>query len=177
MTADASSAESAGARGYVGSNVFLAAVDPERFAATLATPVDLAAHEDRPDAIADRDRARLGAVEPGDRNEQMFERMAPGDLVLCYADGGYVGVGRVALTFADADGWAAETLWDGAESELVYVLEDFAAVEVPARVVNAVFDYSPDYAPGGLIRVADGRVGSSLAAIRVAIERYSEQRA
>lgn len=177
MTADAPPADSAGARGYVGSNVFLASVDPERFAATLASPVDLESLADRPDALADRARARLGAVEAGGRSEEMFERMAPGDLVLCYADGDYVGAGRVALTFVDDDGWVGETLWDGAEAPLVYVLEDFAAVEVPARVVNAVFDYSPEYAPGDLIRVADDRVGSTLAAIRVAVERFSERRA
>ena len=175
MTADALAADGAG--GYVGTNVFLAAVDPDRFAATLASPVDLAALDDRPSALEDRERARLGAVAPGDRNEQMFERLAPGDLVLCYDDDTYVGVGRVATAFVDEDGWAAEALWDGAEARLVYVLEDFAALDVPARVVNALFDYDAGYAPGGLIRVADGRVDAPLAAIRVAVERYSEQRA
>jgi hypothetical protein len=172
MTADDTAAADGG---YVGSNVFLAAVDPDRFAATLATPVDLADHADRPDALADLEVARIGPVEPGDRNEQMFERMAPGDLVLMYTDDGYVGVGRVVATVAD--GWAAEALWDGDEVAGGYLLEDFAEVDVPARSVNALFDYAPDYAPGGLIRVADGRVGSSLAAIRVAVERYSADRA
>lgn len=172
MTADA---EAAGNRGYVGSNVFLAAVDPDRFEATLAAPVDLAEHDDRPDALAGFERARIGAVEPGDRNEQMFERMAAGDLVLCYTDGTYVGVGRVAATVDDAD-WAAEALWDGPDVAGGFVLEDFMEVDLPARVVNSLFDYAPDYSPGGLIRVADGRVGSSLAAIRVAVERYSADR-
>lgn len=172
MTADASAA---GDRGYVGSNVFMAAVDPDRFEATLATPVDLADHPDRPDALADTERARIGAVEPGERNEQMFEQMTPGDLVLCYGDDEYVGVGRVASTFENAD-WAAETLWDDADVAGGYVLEDFVEVSVPASVVNSLFDYAGDYSPGGLIRVADGRVGSSLAAIRVAVERFSEQR-
>ena len=175
MTADALAADGAG-HGYVGSNVFMAAVDPDRFDATLASPVDLSDHDDRPEALADRDDARLGGVDPGDRNEQMFERMVAGDLVLCYAGDDYVGVGRVADTFVDDDGWVAETFWDGADARLVYVLEDFAAVDVPSRVVNALFDYDAGYAPGGLIRVADSRVDSSLAALRVAVERYSAQR-
>lgn len=172
MTADASPA---GQRGYVGENVFLAGVDPDRFEATLASPVDLADFPDCPDVLADRESAHIGAVEPGDRNEQMFERMEPGDLVLCYTDGEYVGAGRVAATFDDAD-WAATALWN---EEVIggYVLEDFVAVSVPAGAVNSLFDYSADYSPGGLIRVADGRVGSSLAAIRVAVERFSDQRA
>lgn len=170
MTADTSARPN---RGYDGSNVFLAAVDPERFAATLATPVDLASLEDRPDALADVGEARIGSVEPGDRNEQMFERMEPGDLVLLYADDGYVGAGRVAATFAD--GGAGAALWDGADVAGGYVLEDFVEVSVPLRAINALFDYGAGYAPGGLIRVADDRVGSPLAAIRVAVERYAAE--
>lgn len=172
MTADASATAN---RGYVGSNVFLAGVDPDQFGATLAAPVDLAAHDDRPDALAEYDEARIGAIAPGDRSEQMFERMEAGDLVLCYADGSYVGAGRIAATVDDGD-WAGDALWDGAEVAGGYVLEDFVELDLPARVVNTLFDYSADYSPGDLIRVADGRVGSSLAAIRVAVERFSEQR-
>ncbi len=165
-----------GNRGYVGTNVFLAGVDLDRFAATLATPVDLAALDDRPDALADAEAARIGAVEPGDRSEQTFDRMGVGDLVLCYADGRYVGAGRIAATVDDGD-WAGEALWDGDDVAGAYVLEDFVEFDLPARVINSLFDYSADYSPGDLIRVADGRVGSSLAAIRVAVERFSEQRA
>lgn len=172
MTADASAAEP---RGYVGSNVFLAAVDRERFDATLATPVDLADFSDPPAPLDEYDQVRIGAVEAGDRNEQMFEQMAPGDLVLCYAGDEYVGLGRVAATFDDLD-WAEGADWIGDELAGGYALEDFVEVSVPARSVNSLFDYAPDYSPGGLIRVADGRVGSSLAALRVAIERYSQQR-
>lgn len=172
MTADAGAA---GNRSYAGSNVFMVAVDPEQFRATLASPVDLTAHEDRPAALADLEAARIGAVPPGDRNEQMFDRMAPGDLVLCYAEGTYVGVGRVEATFDDGD-WAGDALWSGADVAGGYVLSDFVEVSVPARAVNALFDYAADYTPGGVIRVADGRVGSSLAAIRVAVERYSDRR-
>ena len=172
MTADASAAADGG---YVGSNVFLAAVDPDHFSATLAATVDLSGHDDAPAGIAGLEAVRLGPVEAGDRNEQMFDRMATGDLVLVYADSDYVGVGRVASTFED--GWAGDALWDGADVVGGYALEDFTEVALPARAVNAIFDYAPDYAPGGLIRVADGRVGSSLAAIRVAVERYSEARA
>lgn len=173
MTADASAA---GNRGYVGSNVFLAGVEPDQFAATLAEPVDLDGLDDRPEPLDDLDEARIGAVAPGDRSEQMFDRMTPGDLVLCYADGRYVGTGRIAGTVEDAD-WLSDALWDGAEVAGGYVLEDFVELDLPARVVNTLFDYSPDYAPGDLMRVADGRVGSSLAAIRIAVERFSEQRA
>lgn len=173
MTADASAD---GSRGYVGSNVFLAGVDSDQFAATLADPVDVSEFDDPPDALAGSDEARIGAVAPGDRSEQMFQRMAPGDLVLCYADGRYVGAGRIVAPIEDAE-WLSQALWNGAEVAGGYVLEDFVELDLPARVVNTLFDYSPDYSPGDLIRVADGRVGSSLAAIRVAVERFSEQRA
>lgn len=172
MTAEVTAA---GDRGYVGSNVFLAGVDSDQFEATLASPVDLEAMEDRPDALADTDHARIGAVATGDRSEKMFGRMAPGDLVLCYTDGAYVGAGRIAATFDEA-AWAEESLWSEADVAGGYVLDDFVEVDLPARVVNSLFDYAPDYSPGDLIRVADGRVSSSLAAIRVAVERFSERR-
>jgi hypothetical protein len=172
MTDDATSGRN---RGYVGSNVFMARVDPEQFGATVADPVDLTAHADRPAALSERESARIGAVATGDRSQQMFGRMAPGDLVLCYADGAYVGVGRVGATFDDGE-WAGEALWPEAEIAGGYVLEDFVELDLPARVVNSLFDYAPDYSPGDLIRVAEGRFGSSLAAIRVAVERFSERR-
>lgn len=172
MTAEGSTA---GNRGYVGSNVFLAGVDADQFAQTLATPVDLSAHDDRPDALTDFEQARIGAVAIGDRSEETFGRMAAGDLVLCYDNGSYVGAGRIGATFKDAD-WAAEALWDGADVAGGYVLEDFVELDLPAGVVHSLFEYSDDYSPGDLMRVADGRVGSSLAAIRVAVERFSERR-
>lgn len=165
--------DAAGVRGYDGSNVFLAAVDPDQFG-TLATPVDLAEIDDRPDQLADVETARIGAVPPGDRSAQMFERMVPGDLVLCYVGDTYVGVGRVVAT-VPADG-LADAVWDGPAVAGAYVVKDFAEVSVPAAVVNALFGYDSDYAPGGLIRVADSRVESSLAAIRIAVERYSADR-
>ena len=170
MTADATAT-----RGYVGANVFLAGVEPDQVEATLASPVDLAALDARPDALAGLEEARIGAVAPGDRSEDTFARMEAGDLVLCYAGGRYVGAGRIAATVEDG-AWAGEALWDGADVAGAYVLEDFVELDLPARVVNAIFDYSPGYSPGDLLRVADDRVGNSLAAIRVAVERFDEQR-
>lgn len=172
MTAEGSEV---GNRGYVGSNVFLAGVDGDQFEETLASTVDLSALDDRPDALTDFEQARIGAVAPGDRSEKTFGRMAAGDLVLCYNDGSYVGAGRIGATFDDA-AWAGEALWDGAEVAGGYVLEDFVELDLPAGVVHSLFEYSADYSPGDLMRVADGRVGSSLAAIRVAVERFSERR-
>lgn len=172
MTAESSAA---GNRRYVGSNVFLAGVEADQFEDTLASPVDLSAHDDRPDALAGSEQARIGAVATGDRSEKTLGRMAVGDLVLCYDDGSYVGAGRIGATFDDAT-WAAEALWDGADVAGGYVLEDFVELDLPAGVVHSLFEYSADYSPGDLMRVADGRVGSSLAAIRVAVERFSERR-
>lgn len=172
MTADVSAA---GNRGYIGSNVFLAGVDSDQFEETLAQSVDLSAHDDRPDPLTEFEQARIGAVPTGDRSEKMFGRMAAGDLVLCYDNGSYVGAGRIGATFDDA-AWAEEALWPGADVVGGFVLEDFVELALPARVVNSLFDYSADYSPGDLMRVADGRVGSSLAAIRVAVERFSERR-
>lgn len=157
-------------------NVFLVSVDAEQFERTVASAIDLTEQSDRPDALSDRDSVRLWGIEAGTRNEQMFERMETDDLLLFYReeDAEYVGIGTVGETFTD-DGWAANTLWDGTFSEFVYTVDSFEPVAVPARAVNRIFDYGEDYEPNGLLRVADGRVGASPEAIRVAVRRYSER--
>ena len=139
--------------------------------------MDLEAHDDRPAALSDRAEARLWGTADGDRVGDHFEAMAPGDVVLFYRDGRYVGVGRVGLTFEDADGWVGETFWDGDEVPLVFTVTEFEAVDVDRAAVNRIFDYSPTYAPPDLIRVADDRVTNRLEAIELAVRRYHERRA
>lgn len=156
--------------------VYLVRADAEHFERTVRSPVDLEAHDDRPAALADRAEARLWGAGGGDRVADHFEAMAPGDVVLFYRDGRYVGVGRVGVTFEDADGWAAEAFWDD-DVPHVFTVTEFEAVDVDRAAVNRIFDYSPTYAPPDLIRVADDRVTNSLEAIELAVRRYNERRA
>lgn len=156
------------------SNVFLVPVDPGNFERTVASPVDLSEHPDSPDGLPTEGEVRFWGVRDGKRNRQQFERMAPGDVVLFYRDGTYVGIGRVGAKVED-DGWASETFWDGAPAERLYTVTDYRAISVPRAAVNRIFDYGPDYTPQGLFGVADGRLPDSIEAFEAAILRYDEK--
>lgn len=158
-----------------GEQVFLVPIERENFEHTVSTPVDPAEHDGWPDDFPDDGEVRLWGAEDGTRSVETFERMEPGDLLLFYDGGTYVGVGRVGETFEDGAGWASETFWDGAPREYVYTVTDFAPVGVPRAAVNSLFDYGPDYSPG-FTRVAPGRVTASLAAIDLAVRRFDERR-
>lgn len=157
-------------------SVFLARTDPGDFERTVASPVDLSEHDGAPAAL-DGDEVRLWGAGGGSRAETSFEQMESGDLVLFYDDGEYVATGRVGETVEDEDGWATDALWDGTEATRLFTVESFTPVAVSAAAVHGIFDYSADYTPGTLTRVADDRVENSLDAIQVAVERYAEQRA
>lgn len=156
-------------------SVFLAPCDPGNFDRTVRSPVDPSEHPDLPDALPEGERVRFWGVRSGSRNEDTFERMEPGDLVLFYQDGTYVATGRVGTTFDDG-GWASETFWNDAPSTLIYTLEDYTEVDVPAGAVNVLFDYESDFYPQGLMRVADGRVDRRIEAIEGALPRYTDRR-
>lgn len=158
-------------------SVFLARCDPGDFERTVASPVAVSEFSDRPEELEDADDVRLWGAEAGSRAETYFEKMEPGDLVLFHGDGEYVGAGRIGTTFADEEGWASEVLWDGTTSTLLFTVESFTSVSVPADAVHGIFDYSEGYTPDSLSRVADGRLDNSLDAIELAVQRYSEQRA
>lgn len=157
-----------------GEQVFLVPIDQSNFERTVASPVEPADHPDRPEALPDDGEVRLWGAEDGTRSVETFERMEEGDLLLFYEGGTYVGVGRAGTTFEDADGWASETFWDGADREHVFTVTDFAPLSVSRAAVHRLFDYGADYSPG-FTRVAPDRVTASLAAIELAVKRYDER--
>lgn len=157
------------------SNVFLAPCDPANFDLTVRETVDATLHDDAPPEVADEESLRFWGVRDGAGNERFFEKMEPGDLVLFYHDGTYVGTAWIDETFEDEDRWASSTFWDDAPAARIYTLTEFSPVSVPRAAVNAIFDYGADYYPQGLMRVADSRVGKQPAAIKLAVERYDER--
>lgn len=156
-------------------SVFLAPCDPGDFERTVQTEVQVADYDDVPGEIADQASVRFWGARDGTRNRQFFEKMASGDVVLFYHDGDYVGVATIDTTFEDTDGWARETVWQNAPAHLIYTLRDVSPVAVPRHAVNALFDYDPDHAPQGLIRVSDRRYSSSVHAIKRAVEKYDQK--
>jgi len=159
-----------------GEQVFLVPVDPETFDRTMAEPVDLTDLGDRPEALSGLETARLWGVANGSRTVETFDRMEPGDLLLFYDDGTYVGVGRVGHTLEDEAGWLSATLWDGEPATHVLTVSDFQSVSIPLAAVNTLFDYGAGYVPG-FTRVAPDRVTASLPAIERAVMTYDDQRA
>ena len=155
-----------------GDNVFVVAADEADFDATVASPVALDEHEDAPDALSDQDSVRLWHV---DEDADLLDAMGPGDLVLFYRDGRYVGLGTVGATVHDDAGWAAGTLWADATSELLFTVEDYASVDLSRAAVHAIFDYSANYYPSTPMQVPADRVENSVAAIREAVVRYDRQ--
>lgn len=158
-----------------GENVFLVPSDPDDFERTVASPVDLDEHDGRPSALEGLDAARLWGARDGTRSVESVERMQPGDLLLFYGDGAYVGVGRVGTTFEDEAGWVAETFWEDGTSTHVFTVTDFAPLAIDRAAVNRLFEYSATYVPGGLMRVAPERVPARLASIELAVRRFDEQ--
>lgn len=156
------------------SNVFLASVDPGNFETTVRSPIDPSEHPDPPDELSGEESVRLWGITEGSGRDS-FEKLESGDLVLFYADGEYVGTGRVGVAFEDDEGWVSETFWEDAPSTSIYTVESFTSVSVPKSAVNRIFDYSEGYTPQELLRVADDRVDRSLEAIELAVQRYSEK--
>lgn len=158
-----------------GEQVFLVSIDPANFERTVSSPVELAEHPDRPGDLPEDGQVRIWGAEDGSRSVETFERMTPGDLVLFYDDGTYVGLGRVGLTLEDESEWASETFWDDAGRAHLFTVTDFTPIRISRAAVNSLFDYGPNYSPGGLMRVAPDRVTASLPAIELAVKRFDEQ--
>lgn len=155
-------------------NVFLVPCDPGNFDRTVLSTVEPSDYPDSPEALADREGVRFWGARAGESNEGYFEKMEQGDLVLFYQDGNYIGVGFVGKTFVDENAWASETFWNSAPSTLIYTVEEFTPVSVPRRAVNRIFDYTADYYPQGLSRVADERINRHPLVVMRAVEKYDE---
>lgn len=155
-----------------GENVFIVSAADGVFEVSVASPVDLSEH-DGPTELGDGDRRLAGLS--GSRGAQTLESMEPGDLLLFYGGGGFVGVGTVGTTYEDEDGWVSETFWGGEELPYVFTVESFEAVDVPAGAVNRIFDYNESYSPATPMRVADSRVSKSPRVIHLAVKRFAER--
>jgi len=154
-------------------NVFLAPCDSPNFDDTVRNAVDLTHSSAHPASLNDTDEVRFWGARVGSQNENYFEKMQNGDLILFYQNGEYVGTAWVDFKFRDDEGWASSNFWRGGSSRLIYTLIDFTEVSIPKEKVNTIFGYSAEYNPRGLIRVNPDNVNNRPAAIKLALERIS----
>ena len=157
----------------VSSNIFLARSSPADFDATVRSAVTIDEYPDCPEAVATMEAVRLFGA-PESQNDT-FERMTAGDLVLFHQEGEYVGTGWINTTFEDDQQWASTALWSETESPLIYTLEAFTPVAVPISAVNRIFGYADGYTPPNVMRVASNRVDSRPKALAHALAQYTDK--
>ena len=155
------------------SNIFLAGIDADDFDATVRTAVKIDDSSEHPDALSDMGSGRFYGAP--DSKRDTFEKMTEGDLVLFHQNGEYVGTGWIGIKFEDSDLWASSTVWSNTSTPLIYTIEDFIPVAVPASAVNRIFDYADGYSPPKFMRVASKRVTNRPKAISKALQQYSEK--
>lgn len=154
-------------------SVFLVEGDTENFEKTVLSSADLSGFTEVPEVLAGKESARLWGIPNGDSNRTYFEKMEPGDLVLFYRDGAYVGTGWVGESFEDNEHWASSSVWSNYPSQFVFLIDDFEEVSVPMEAVHRIFEYSGSYQPPSFMRVADSRVTRTPAAIKLALSRFN----
>ncbi|MFB6298696.1 MAG: hypothetical protein ABEH65_00365 [Halobacteriales archaeon] len=173
-----SASEKSGGEVSTGENVFVIPISDdasEDYEHTVMTPLDLDELADRPEALDSMGEVRLWGVRTDTNPEQLFEKIQPGDLLVFYRDGTYIGVGTVGITFEDAADWTGETLWDGGSARYLYTVESFRSINVPRGAINRIFDYSTSYTPPRPMRVAEDRVSAKIRSIHLAIMRFDDK--
>lgn len=100
-----------------------------------------------------------GAV-PGPMNEQHWEKMSPGDVVLIYNDGRIRFAGEIAAKVRNKE--LARYFWReddaGSTWELMYFIVNEEETDVPIQKLNPLFGYEVHYRPRGFSRINDGAV-------------------
>lgn len=100
-----------------------------------------------------------GAV-PGPMNENRWEKMTPGDVVLIYNNGRIRFAGEIAAKVRNRD--LARYFWREDESgstwELMYFIVNEERTDVPFEKVNPLFGYKAEYRPQGFSMINEDAV-------------------
>lgn len=100
-----------------------------------------------------------GAV-PGPMNENRWEKMAPGDVVLIYNSGRIRFAGEIAAKVRNRD--LARYFWredeGGSTWELMYFIVNEEKTDVPIEKLNPLFGYQPHYRPQGFSMINEDAV-------------------
>ena len=100
-----------------------------------------------------------GAV-PGPMNENRWEKMTPGDVVLIYNNGRIRFAGEIAAKVRNRD--LARYFWredeGGSTWELMYFIVNEEKADVPIEKLNPLFGYQPHYRPQGFSMINEDAV-------------------
>lgn len=155
-------------------DVFLVRCNTQDFETTVETPVDLAEADDVPANLPEKE-VRVWGVPSESGNNDYFEKMENGSVVLFHTDGVFIGVGQVGVTVRDSDQTVSDLHWSELNTSQVFTVEGFESVNVPKHAVNRIFGYSDSYTPGEVMRVADDRVSNRPEAIKLALKKYTKK--
>lgn len=140
--------------------VFMMPVHRDRwlgeFKRTVDRTFDLGPVPERPEELRDLDQPRIWGTRTGERNESMWEKMRPGDIMLFYCDGWFFSAGRIDQTIRSSEG--GDYIWNNEDSQLIYTLTDYRRIAIRKLDVWGWFDYNKNFTRRGLSRVDPERV-------------------
>lgn len=128
-------------------NIFLLPVDMGMFSRTVSEPVVWEAGSGDSEV-----EVRVWGVKDSRLNETFYGKMNPGDLVLFYNQGEYIGCGRVGEKFSSQQ--FSDTYWDGISAENLFTVVSYQDVNLDKETVNDIFGYKPNHQPQSILRVS-----------------------
>lgn len=123
-------------------------VDYPNFDRTVTDPVDIDEYDPPADVTRELDDlagVRVWGTRKGDGNRDRYAEMTAGDWLFFHHDDRYVAAGRVGTKFETP--WISRTFWGYAPQQLLYTVDAFRELDVPAADVNDPLDLDPDVDP------------------------------
>lgn len=129
-----------------------------QYRSTVVEPVSESFAADTPSAVAPALPARIWGATEGPQTERYFESMSPGDWLLFYHDGGFIGGGRVGRTLEDPS--VGAWLWNDPSSRYLFT---FTAYRDWGPAIDRIWDalgYDGQPRVQGFMRVKPDRVAA-----------------
>lgn len=132
-------------------NLFRITVDEPNYSKVLKEPVEIEKVRNVPGPLQAMQTARVWAINPGSRNENVYQQLQSGDHLLFYlggkhrpsGDGIYDAVGTVGKKFkGDED--AARELFGNIHAVRMFTVEDFELISKTKNDIERILGYTGD---------------------------------
>ncbi|WP_232700600.1 AAA family ATPase [Halobacterium wangiae] len=130
----------------------------DEFKRTVDNRITFNDSRDLPRALEELDSTRIWGTQSGERNESMWGKLTPGDIMLFYSEGWFFAAGRIKDTIRSPE--AGDYIWDNEDSEFIYTLTDYTHLAITKPTVWDWFGYKENFTRRGLARVSSDRVES-----------------